>query len=280
MIPPLLAGQTAGLLAVVFPYTNLATGNTTQLFRATIESRTRIRRNSLLAYVRVCRLEVSASGPHTFVMRTRDVALILMLASALAPAQPPGAAAIPSAGSQANSAAATLAVTVSAPMIAGGLPILGPGSVSTTYAWSLGFVTCGPGGFPACTIGGGPLPYTASVAGAPNQPLAIAMASTPAVPMTLPFGSYLMANVATAFGQLHLPGVPTILLDGIGLGLGPAAAANTGATGTLVLPAGQIPLGQGANGGSPDFAFQALVGDPTSAAGFTLSATMTTAHHQ
>ena len=197
-------------------------------------------------------------------------------------------AAIPSPGSQANSAGSTLSVSVTPPTTVGSLAVLGPITPSTTYAWSMQPVTCGPGGFPTCYMGGGPLQFIAIVSGAPGQSLALLYSSTLAVPLPLPLAANLMATRATPFGTLHLLISPTtlatgaagVLVDGIGLGLNPALPASTNTVGVYSFPPATLNLGSGTFSGSPDLATQALVTDPTSPVGFTLSAAFTTAHHQ
>ncbi len=197
-------------------------------------------------------------------------------------------AVIPSPGSQANSTGATLNVSVTPPATVGSLAVLAPSTPSTTYAWSMQPVTCGPGGFPTCYMGGGPLQLIASVSGAPGQPFALLYSSTPAVPLPLPLAANLMATRGTPFGTLHLlissttlaTGAAGVLVDGIGLGLNPAPPAFTNAVGLHAFPPATLDLGSGAFSGSADLAAQALVTDPASPVGFTLSAAFTTAHHQ
>jgi hypothetical protein len=205
----------------------------------------------------------------------------------LALAQSSGfAAVIPSPGSQANSPGATFTIGMTAAFVPAGA-IIGPGTASATFAWRWQSITCGPGGFPACQIGGGSHAFSASVAGGAGQPFAVLYSNRPALPFPPPFASTLMLNLVTPFGRLHTPLTPTlvasgnagVLVDGIGLGLNPAPALALPAGGSVAF-AGTLQLGQGATSGNPDIAVQAIVADPTSAAGFSLTAAMTTAQHQ
>ncbi len=183
---------------------------------------------------------------------------------------------IPNAGSQANSPAAGLVLFGNIPSLAlpSGFTIIDTSGVSATLVWTV-VGAFGPTPLETLILSG-------SVDGAPNMPLAlgVSLSQTPSPSCSLsgggpscPPGTILLGNTASPFGLYHLTSVPFLIYDGIG---GTAPAATTGASGSFNV-AGALAIG-GANPATTyHMAFQALVADPTAAAGHRLTAAFTIA---
>lgn len=189
---------------------------------------------------------------------------------------------IPAPGSQTNGPAASMVLSggiadPSTPQVSQALLTAAGGSA--TLAWVIQASIPAPG--PSTVF------LTGSLGGGAGAPLALAVSFVPGGIFCGGFagwpcatGPYLPSSVVTPGGIYHLTDLsnpPFLLWDGIGLGLNPAPPASLDSSGTFPL-AGQFPVGVPAPQGTGHYAFQAVMLDPGSAAGFRFTAALTIQH--
>ena len=203
--------------------------------------------------------------------RPTMVCLLALAACSVVSAQSVGWSSIILApGTQTNSPNATL--QLSGFMTENGTPtpnavILGPAAVSTSYCW-----VSAPN-FPPSAHS---FSMNLSVDGLPGQPLILAATITPGQFICGGFagapcatGPFFPNAIPTGSGQYHLDAQPIGIIDSIG-SLGGLNVQLDG-TGTLGLGL-SFPFSSSAPWGTGHVALQALVLDPSAAAGYTFSA--------